>query len=34
MLSGLFESPAMAAVTAVPVDLISLIMAGIFYNIR
>jgi hypothetical protein len=34
MLSAVFESPAMAAVAAVPIDLISLIMAGIFYNVR
>jgi hypothetical protein len=34
MLSAVFESPGMAAVVAVPVDLVSLIMAGIFYNIR
>ncbi|KAJ9582323.1 hypothetical protein L9F63_003328 [Diploptera punctata] len=34
MLSALFESADLAAVVAVPVDLISLIMAGIFYNVR
>ncbi|XP_033606490.1 protein scarlet-like [Cryptotermes secundus] len=34
MLSAVFESPAMATVAAVPIDLISLIMAGIFYNVR
>jgi hypothetical protein len=34
MLSGIFESPTMATIAAVPIDLISLLMAGIFYNIR
>ncbi|KAJ4440446.1 hypothetical protein ANN_08587, partial [Periplaneta americana] len=34
MLSALFESPDMASIVSVPIDLISLIMAGIFYNIR
>ncbi|KDR23584.1 protein scarlet-like isoform X2 [Zootermopsis nevadensis] len=34
MLSAVFESPAMASVAAVPIDLISFIMAGIFYNVR
>ncbi|GFG34519.1 hypothetical protein Cfor_11530 [Coptotermes formosanus] len=34
MLSGIFESPTMATIAAVPIDLISLLMAGIFYNVR
>jgi hypothetical protein len=34
MLSGIFESPSMATIATVPIDLISLLMAGIFYNIR
>jgi hypothetical protein len=34
MLSGIFESPAMATIVAVPIDVISMLMAGIFYNIR
>jgi hypothetical protein len=34
MLSAIFESPDTATLAAVPIDLISLIMAGIFYNVR
>ncbi|PSN44293.1 hypothetical protein C0J52_12954 [Blattella germanica] len=34
MISALFESPDLATVVSVPLDLISLIMAGIFYNVR
>nr|WOD55117.1 ABCG transpoter Brown [Hymenopus coronatus] len=34
MLSALFEKPETAALLAVPFDIISFIMAGIFYNVR